>query len=85
MSDPTPPRSREQVADLHFMDARYKLLDLAAFLDRLDRAAGGERDVLDLVAALEDAEDFAGCALRGADVLADGAHGVSPVECTGAG
>ena len=37
-----PARTREQVADLHFMDARYKLLDLAAFLDRLDRAAGGE-------------------------------------------
>ena len=47
MSTPQPPpgapaRTREQVADLHFMDARYKLLDLAAFLDRLDRAAGGE-------------------------------------------
>lgn len=37
-----PALTREQVADLHFMDARYKLLDLAAFLDRLDRAAGGE-------------------------------------------
>ena len=37
-----PARTREQVADLHFMDARYKLLDLAAFLDRLDRAAGGD-------------------------------------------
>ena len=37
-----PARTREQVADLHFMDARYTLLDLAAFLDRLDRAAGGE-------------------------------------------
>ncbi|MCX6889699.1 MAG: hypothetical protein NTU71_09855 [Verrucomicrobia bacterium] len=38
----TPPRSREQVAELHFMDARYKLLDLAAFLDRLERASGGD-------------------------------------------
>ncbi len=33
-------RTKEQVADLHFMEARAKLLDLAAFLDRLDRATG---------------------------------------------
>ena len=38
----TPRRSRGQVADLHFMDARYKLLDLAAFLDRLERASGAD-------------------------------------------
>jgi len=47
MSDPnplagTPRRTRDQVADLHFMDARYKLLDLAAFLDRLEKASGPE-------------------------------------------
>jgi hypothetical protein len=36
----TPRLSRHQTADLHFMDARAKLLDLAAFLDRLDRATG---------------------------------------------
>ena len=35
-------RSKGQVADLHFMDARSKLLDLAAFLDRLERATGPE-------------------------------------------
>lgn len=33
-------RTKEQVADLHLMEARAKLLDLAAFLDRLDRATG---------------------------------------------
>jgi hypothetical protein len=38
----TPRRTRDQVADLHFMDARYKLLDLAAFLDRLEKASGPE-------------------------------------------
>lgn len=38
----SPRLSRDEVADLHFMDARAKLLDLAAFLDRLDRAAGPE-------------------------------------------
>jgi hypothetical protein len=35
--------TRQQVLDLYFMDARSKLIDLAAFLDRLDRA-GGESD-----------------------------------------
>lgn len=32
--------TRQQVLDLYFMDARSKLIDLAAFLDRVDRAAG---------------------------------------------
>ena len=32
--------TRHQVLDLYFMDARHKLIDLAAFLDRVDRAAG---------------------------------------------
>jgi len=31
---------REQVIDLYFMEARAKLIDLAAFLDRVDRAPG---------------------------------------------
>jgi hypothetical protein len=33
---------REQVLDIYFMDARSKLLDLAAFMDRMDRAEGVE-------------------------------------------
>ena len=32
--------SRQQLLDLYFLDARAKLIDLAAFLDRLDRAEG---------------------------------------------
>jgi hypothetical protein len=32
--------TRQQLLDLYFMDARSKLIDLAAFLDRLDRAEG---------------------------------------------
>ena len=32
--------SRGELLDLYFMDARSKLIDLAAFLDRLDRAEG---------------------------------------------
>jgi len=34
--------TREQVLDLYFMDARSKLIDLAAFIDRVDRAQGVE-------------------------------------------
>jgi hypothetical protein len=34
--------TRQQVLDLYFMDARHKLIDLAAFLDRVDRAGGPE-------------------------------------------
>lgn len=32
--------TRQKVLDLYFMDARCKLIDLAAFLDRIDRAPG---------------------------------------------
>jgi len=32
--------TRQQVLDLYFMENRAKLIDLAAFLDRLDRASG---------------------------------------------
>jgi hypothetical protein len=32
--------NRQQVLDLYFLDARHKLVDLAAFLDRVDRARG---------------------------------------------
>jgi hypothetical protein len=32
--------TRQQVLDLYFMDARSKLIDLAAFLDRVERSAG---------------------------------------------
>ena len=32
--------TRQQVLDLYFMDARSKVIDLAAFLDRVERAEG---------------------------------------------
>ena len=32
--------TRQQILDLYFMDARSKLIDIAAFLDRVDRAEG---------------------------------------------
>ena len=35
--------TRQQVLDLYFLEARSKVIDLAAFLDRVERA-GGEED-----------------------------------------
>ena len=32
--------NRQQLLDLYFLEARSKLIDLAAFFDRLDRAQG---------------------------------------------
>jgi hypothetical protein len=34
--------SKCELLDLQFIEARHKLLDLAAFLDRIDRAAGDD-------------------------------------------
>lgn len=38
----TCPATKQQVIDLYFLEHRAKLLDIAAFLDRLDRAEGEE-------------------------------------------
>ncbi len=32
--------TRQQTLDLYFMEARFKLIELAAFLDRVDRSPG---------------------------------------------
>lgn len=32
--------NRQQLLDLYYLEARSKLIDIAAFLDRLDRAKG---------------------------------------------
>jgi hypothetical protein len=32
--------TRQQILDLYFLDARHKLIDLAGFLDRVERASG---------------------------------------------
>jgi hypothetical protein len=34
--------TRQQVLDLYFMDARCKLIEIAAFLDRVERASGSD-------------------------------------------
>ena len=40
----TCPQSREQVVNMYFLEHRAKLLDVAAFLDRIDRAQAGVAD-----------------------------------------
>ena len=32
--------TKQQILDLYFLDARHKLVELAAFLDRVERAEG---------------------------------------------
>jgi hypothetical protein len=34
--------TRQEVLDLYFMDARCKLIDLAAFMDRVERGSGAD-------------------------------------------
>lgn len=43
MTTPQDPwRQRDALTDLYYMDARARVLDLAAFLDRMDRASGSD-------------------------------------------
>lgn len=34
--------TRQQVLDLYFMDARHRLIEIAAFMDRVERGTGEE-------------------------------------------
>ena len=42
MSDGTCPLTQRELIDKFFMEARSQVLDVAAFLDRLDRASEGD-------------------------------------------
>ncbi|MFG0329029.1 MAG: hypothetical protein ACF8PN_03935 [Phycisphaerales bacterium] len=42
--DSSCPAPRDRVVDLYFMEHRAKLIDIAAFLDRLDRSGEGDDD-----------------------------------------
>ena len=54
-STPTCPLPRKKVIDLYFMEHRAKLLDIAAFLDRIERAQA-DKPVEDFrISALKDA------------------------------
>lgn len=72
--------SKKDILDLHFMDARCKLIDLAAFLDRVDRHPGeadfrfeGLRKALSIL--LSDRPDRAKAVLES---LSD--HSTAPAE-----
>ncbi len=71
------PMSRTDVVDAYFLEHRAKLLDIAAFLDRVDRAgkAGDEADdfrITALRAALEVLDDGKGDrARRVLDLMSD--------------
>lgn len=55
------PQTKQQVIDSYFMEHRAKLIDLAAYLDRIDRAQG------------EAVDDFRDIAFRSAiEILLDG-------------
>ncbi len=61
MSSTPPPLSKRAVVDRYFLEHRAKVIDLAAFLDRIDRATG------------EGADDYRAAALRACcEVLLDG-------------
>ena len=49
------PLNRSEAIELYFMEHRAKLIDVAAFLDRIDRAAGepGGRDDFRMIAFRE--------------------------------
>jgi hypothetical protein len=44
MPTPLPTTSRTRALDLHFLAARHQALEVAAFLDRVDRGGGGDDD-----------------------------------------
>lgn len=53
-ADPTPPADRERIVDLYFMENRAKVIDVAAFLDRVGRTTGSTDVRVDaLEAAIE--------------------------------
>ncbi len=51
----TCPAPRSRVIDLYFLEHRAKLIDVAAFLDRLDRAGDDQRDRDFRIAAFREA------------------------------
>lgn len=73
----TCPASRSKVVDLYFLEHRAKLLDLAAFLDRYDRAADDQNGCTDFrIAALCEAvkillDDQPGRAKRVQELFSD--------------
>lgn len=80
---PPIPVDRKKVLDLYFLDHRAKILDIAAFLDRYDRAEGAPGEPEDFrIDAFRDAlkilmEDEPGRARRVLEALSD--HSTEPI------
>ena len=71
--------TREQVLDLYFLDARHKLIEIAAFLDRVDRADG--TDDFRIQAFRTALGKLSGGKHRAKDVLlAFSDHSIEPIE-----
>lgn len=72
--------TREQVLDLYFLDARHKLIEIAAFLDRVERADGKDDFRLNAFRSALGKLSNAG-RHRAKDVLlAFSDHSIEPVE-----
>lgn len=75
------PLTREQAVDMYFMEHRAKLIDIAAFLDRVERSGSGEDDFRmvafrDALALLSDGQPER--AKRVLDLLSD--QSTEPIE-----
>lgn len=76
---PPIPADKQQILDLYFLEHRAKILDIAAFLDRYDRAGGAGDFRIDAfreaLAVLH--EDKPGRAKRVLEALSD--HSTDPI------
>lgn len=57
-----PPKTAQELLDMYFLDVRSHLLETAAFLDRCQRASGGDRiledsRIAELIQAIEILKD----------------------------
>ena len=82
-NQPTCPATRSKIVELYFLEHRAKLIDIASFLDRVDRAPADGRETdfrveafRRALAILDDGEPP--LARRGLDLLSD--HSTMPTE-----
>jgi len=76
--------TQEEIIDRYFLEHRAKVLDIAAFLDRIDRAGTGDPDfritaLLQCIKELQSADE--GRTKRILDLLSD--QTVKPIESAG--
>lgn len=85
-TQPTCPAARSKIVDLYFMEHRAKLIDIAAFLDRYDRADADTADDDFRIEAIRKAIEILGDnkqnrAKRILELLSD--HSSEPVTVAG--